>query len=123
MQDPQLPANPPTDVDGAIQTLKSSIMKVLDDGKALDVTCLDVGELCSFTDHMVLATGTSSRHVNALVGQVVDELREQGQRAIGVEGRETSEWVLVDYGDVVVHIMQRDARALYDMDHHITIVH
>ncbi len=96
--------------------LKSQIVEVLEDSKAVDITVLDVAKLCSFTDHMVLASGTSSRHVNALVEHVVDAAKADGLRPIGVEGRETSEWVLVDFGDVVVHVMQKDARAFYDLE-------
>ena len=100
----------------APQELKRTIVDVLEDSKAVDITTLDVAELCSFTDHMVLASGTSNRHVNALVEHVVDGLKAEGVRPIGVEGRETGEWVLVDYGDVVVHVMQKEARAFYDLE-------
>ncbi len=99
-----------------VETLQNRIVDVLEDSKAVDISVLDVADVCSFTDRMVLASGTSNRHVNALVGHVVEELKSEGARPLGVEGRETSEWVLVDYGDVVVHIMQKEARAFYDLE-------
>ncbi len=65
---------------------------------------------------MVLVSGTSNRHVKALVDRVVESARAFGQPALGVEGRETNEWVLVDLGDVVVHVMSREARSFYDLE-------
>ena len=65
---------------------------------------------------MILASGTSNRHVRSLVNRVTEDLKESGVSPLGVEGRETSEWVLVDYGDIVVHVMQAEARSFYDLE-------
>ena len=96
--------------------LEQAIVAALEDGKAVEPVVLDVRQLCSFTDVMVVVTGNTGRHVNALVDRVIEGARLIGERTIGVEGRETNEWVLVDFGDVVVHVMQKDARALYELE-------
>jgi ribosome-associated protein len=70
----------------------------------------------SVTDYMVIASGTSNRHVKALVDQVLESSRARGIPSLGVEGRESHEWVLVDLGDVVVHVMQKEAREFYDLE-------
>ena len=111
-----MPTVSPSNADPSPEQIKQQITDILEDSKAVDVSVLDVAGLCSFTDFMVVASGTSNRHVNALVEHVVEGMKEHEQRPIGVEGRETGEWVLVDYGDVVVHLMQRDARAFYDIE-------
>jgi ribosome-associated protein len=82
--------------------------------KGADV--LDVRELSSVTDYMVVASGTSSRHVKSLANSVLMEAKAQGARPLGVEGAGAGEWVLVDFGDVVVHVMQPATRSFYDLE-------
>ncbi|MFK7731015.1 MAG: ribosome silencing factor [Pseudomonadales bacterium] len=96
--------------------LLSLIESALDDMKAHDVVALDVSSLTDLTDYMVIASGTSNRHVNALAENVELEAKKVGLRAIGVEGKDGSEWVLVDFADVVVHIMQPSIRSFYDLE-------
>ena len=91
-------------------------MQALEDLKGQDIVRLNVSELTSITDYMVLATGTSNRHVKALVDEVIIAAKENGETPLGVEGRETCEWVLLDVGDVVVHVLQKEARAFYDLE-------
>lgn len=88
----------------------------LQDLKAVDIVTLDVLGMTSVTDYMVIATGTSGRHVRALADHVCEALREQGGKPLGVEGLDAAEWVLLDFGDVVVHIMQSEARRFYDLE-------
>lgn len=97
-------------------TLKSLVVEALDELKAQDVVELDVAELTSVTDVMVVASGTSSRHVTALANNVIDKAKEAGSRPLGIEGQQSGEWVLVDLGDVVVHVMMPDTRKLYDLE-------
>ncbi len=88
----------------------------LEELKAIDIRSLDVRELTTVTDYMLLATGTSGRHVRALADEVAEQVRTQGGRPLGTEGLDSAEWVLIDLGDVLVHIMQREAREFYDLE-------
>jgi len=94
----------------------AQILESLDDLKGLEVSTINVTNLSDVTDYMVLASGTSNRHVRSLVNRVTEDLKTSGVRPLGVEGRETSEWVLVDYGDIIVHVMQAEARGFYDLE-------
>lgn len=97
------------------QTLEQ-ILASLEDLKGLDVRTIDVTQISDVTDYMVLASGTSNRHVRSLVDRVTENLKDAGVRPLGVEGKETSEWVLVDYGDIVLHVMQAETRGFYDLE-------
>ncbi len=96
--------------------LAELVAAALDDIKARDTVVLDVRGMTGVTDYMVVSSGTSNRHVKSLASNVVDEAKQKGVRTIGVEGDDTGEWVLVDFGDVVVHVMLPDARAFYDIE-------
>lgn len=95
--------------------LKQLVMDALEDLKARDIAVLDVRETTGVTDYMVVASGTSNRHVKSLADNVEIEAKKQGVRPLGIEGQQT-DWVLVDFGDVVVHVMQPDARSFYDIE-------
>lgn len=99
-----------------VQKLLDNVLGSLDDLKAIDVRSIDVTKFSDVTDWMVLASGTSNRHVRSLVNRVVEDLKATKTQPLGVEGRETSEWVLVDYGDVVLHVMQAETRSFYDLE-------
>ena len=90
--------------------------QALDDLKAVEPVVLDVRELSPVMDWLIVASGTSSRHVKSLSDSVIMKAKEQGVRPIGVEGERVGEWVLVDFGDVVVHVMQPAARSFYDLE-------
>lgn len=92
------------------------VKNALDDMKARDVVVLDVRDMTGVTDYMVVASGTSNRHVKSLANNVIDEAKQQGIKPFGTEGDNVSEWVLVDFGDVVVHAMLPEARAFYDIE-------
>lgn len=97
--------------------LKDMAVSILDDMKAQDVSVLDVSQLTDVTDYMVIASGSSNRHVRSMAGELRDRLRErEGLRPLGVEGEEQGEWVLIDLGDVVVHIMRPQTREYYDLE-------
>ncbi len=91
-------------------------LQALEDGKAVDVKFIDVRKLTSVADYMVIATGRSSRQVKALADHVADAARAVGNKPIGIEGEQASEWVLVDLGDVIVHTMQAEAREFYQLE-------
>ena len=102
------------------QTMQSEeLVKIavaaLEDLKAQDITTIDVRGKTSITDFMVIASGTSSRQVKALVDNVLEKVKEQGIRPLGSEGLEGGEWALLDLGDIVVHVMQVATRPFYDL--------
>lgn len=88
----------------------------LEDVKAQDIVSINVREKTSVTDFMVIASGSSSRHVKSLVDNVLEKVKEQGVRPLGSEGLDTGEWALLDLGDVVVHVMQAATRQFYDLE-------
>jgi len=97
-------------------SLKTLVLDALDDLKAKDVALLDVSRLTSVTDLMVVASGTSTRHVMALANHVVERVKAEGIQPLGVEGEAGADWVLVDLGDLVVHVMLPETRELYDLE-------
>lgn len=92
------------------------VVAVLEDMKAERITQLDVRHLTTITDTMVVATGRSDRHVRAIADELLERCTERAVKPLGVEGAERGEWVLVDLGDVVVHIMLAQVRDFYDIE-------
>ena len=92
------------------------VIDALEEVKAQNITPLDVREITSVADTMVIASGTSNRQVKALADNVVEKAKDAGRQPMGVEGKESGEWVLVDLADVVVHIMQPATREFYDLE-------
>ncbi len=86
------------------------------DKKALDLVALDMTGLVAFTDYFVICTGTSSPHVGAVVESVEKVLASHGVRPKAIEGRRPAHWVLLDYGDLVVHVFDREAREYYELE-------
>lgn len=89
---------------------------VLDERKGLDITVLDVIGKTSITDYMVVVTATSERHAKSLADYVLVEVKEQGFKPLGVEGQQGSDWVLLDLGDVILHVMTAKAREFYQLE-------
>ncbi|WP_207063864.1 ribosome silencing factor [Motiliproteus sp. SC1-56] len=98
------------------EQLIERVEHALEDIKARDVVKLDVRGKSSVTDWMVIASGSSNRHVKAVADAVIKEAKESGVRPLGVEGIDSAEWALVDLGDVVVHVMQPQFRDFYDLE-------
>jgi ribosome-associated protein len=96
--------------------LSQLAVTALEDLKGQSICCINVKKLTAITDYMVIASGRSNTHIKALADTVVKKVKESGQPVAGVEGRLQSEWVLVDAGDVVVHIMMPAMRALYNLE-------
>lgn len=92
------------------------VKDALDDLKAKNITVLDVAELTDVTERMVIADGTSTRHVHSLASHVAQKAKAAGFVPIGVEGQGTTDWTLIDLGGVVVHVMMPQARAFYDLE-------
>lgn len=98
------------------EELTELVLDALDDMKAQNVHVIDVREKTSVTDVMIISTGTSARQVKSQAERVIEKSREKGVRPIGVEGEKEAEWVLVDLGDVVVHVMQPEIRDFYHLE-------
>ena len=96
--------------------LKLLVLAALEDLKGRQVISLDVRQLTDVMDYMVIASGSSNRHVKALAENVTDEAKRRGIPPLGVEGQTAAEWVLVDLGDVVVHVMLPATRDFYDLE-------
>lgn len=101
---------------GTSAALARDLRDALDDGKAVDVQTLEVGKLTVITDYMLIASGRSSRQVRALTDRVLEAGREHGAELLGLEGEREGEWVLVDFGGVICHIMQPDSREFYQLE-------
>ena len=92
------------------------VVAALDELKAVNTVTLDVSGLTDVMDYLVITSGTSNRHVRSLANHVAVEAKQQGVRPLGVEGEDAGEWVLVDFGDVVVHVMLPATRDFYDLE-------
>ncbi len=91
-------------------------LNALNDNKALDISVFDVTNLTTLSDYMIIASGRSSRQVSAIADKVVEAAKENDIQPLGVEGRREGEWVLVDLGDVIVHIMHPQCREYYQLE-------
>ncbi len=98
------------------EQLKTTAIQALEDLKGVDIAAYDVREMTSITDVMLIASGTSDRHVKSLADAVVMACKKAGVVPLGVEGEREGEWVLVDLGDVVVHVMQPRIREFYALE-------
>jgi ribosome-associated protein len=84
--------------------------------KALNPTVLDLRDIATFTDYFIITSGANVRQVQAIADEVVERLKRQGTRAARLEGYQRAEWVLLDYGDLVVHVFEESARRFYDLE-------
>ncbi|WP_372741143.1 ribosome silencing factor [Neptunomonas sp.] len=98
------------------EQLIALVREALDDVKARDIDVIDVRGKSSITDFMLIASGTSKRHVVSLAQAVSDKVKQAGIEPLGTEGQNDGDWVLVDLGELVVHIMMPDARSYYDLE-------
>ncbi len=99
-----------------IRKLQKLAVAALEDIKAKDIEVINTSKVSSMFDRVIIATGDSNRQVKALAKSVHDKVREAGGIVIGIEGEDTGEWVLVDLGDIVVHVMQPAVRAYYNLE-------
>jgi ribosome-associated protein len=97
-------------------SLKAVILGALDDMKALDVKVLDVRDLTDIADYMVIASGTSDRHVRSVAQRVAEKAKEAGSRPHGLEGLKDADWVLIDLNEVIVHVMLPRVREFYGLE-------
>ena len=98
------------------KALQDFVIDKIDDLKGQDIIAIDVKGKSSITDCVIICTGTSTRHVVSIADHVVQESRAAGLLPLGVEGEATADWVVVDLGDVIVHVMQDESRRLYELE-------
>ena len=96
--------------------LKQLVVDALDDIKGQDIVALEVREQTDIADYMVVASGGTARQVKALTDSVLEKAKAAGAKVIGVEGQDTGEWVLIDLGDVIVHVMLPKVRDFYELE-------
>ena len=110
------PAAKPAKLPAEVASLRTQVLDALDDLKAKDVKEIDVRGKTSITDILVIASGTSTRHVKSIADEVVKFAKRAGVMPLGVEGEKEAEWVLVDLGDIVVHVMLPRIREFYGLE-------
>lgn len=98
------------------QELNEILINALEDLKAKDIVSLNVSGLTDVMDTLIIASGTSSRHVKSLASNAVQDAKDRGIAALGVEGLDSGEWVLADFGDTVLHVMLPATRDFYDLE-------
>ena len=96
--------------------LKNIITNVLDSNKALDIVLIDLKNKSSIADYMIIASGTSSRHIQALSEQVFEKFKNNGIQNCKIEGKDSSDWKLVDGIDLIVHIFNPEKRKFYELE-------
>ena len=99
-----------------ISNLKKIILNTLDSNKALDVVSIDLADKSSIADYMIIASGTSSRHIQALSEQVLEKFKSSGIKNCKIEGKESKDWKLIDGIDVIVHIFNPEKRKFYELE-------
>ena len=104
------------DLAQSTQDLEALVMNALDDDKAEDVVAIDLTGKSSVTDVMVIASGRSNRHVGAMADHLVRKLKDAGHGKVAIEGLKTCDWVLIDAGDVIVHLFRPEVRSFYDLE-------
>lgn len=106
---------PDTD-DSAAKALSDHIMSILEEHSAQDTILIDIRGKSSVADYMIVTSGRSNRHVSALSDYVQKSLRTLGHKSLGIEGKEANDWILMDVGDVILHIFRPEVRVFYNLE-------
>jgi ribosome-associated protein len=99
-----------------VQQLHQLVLSTLEESKAVDIKSVDVTGLSPLTDHFVVASGNSTRHVKSMADKLVQAAKARGVQPLGVEGEREAQWILVDLNDIIVHLMLPQARAFYNIE-------
>lgn len=105
-----------TEVQAELDDRILTVLRAAAEKKAIEIVVLDLREVASFTDYFVITSGTNERQVQAISDEVFERLKKAGTSAARVEGRQTAEWILLDYGDLIVHVFDDKARRFYDLE-------
>ncbi len=106
----------PASDDDAAKVLSDHIVSVLDEHSAQDTITIDIRGKSSVADFMIVTSGRSNRHVSALCDYVQKSLKDEGHASLGIEGQEANDWILIDVGDVIVHIFRPEVRVFYNLE-------
>ena len=96
--------------------LDTRVLQILEEIKAVDPVLMDVSGISGFADAMIVVTGTSTRHIRSMHDALVSSMKEMEISLLGVEGKESNDWVLIDLGDLIVHLMRKETREFYDLE-------
>lgn len=99
-----------------VSALRDHIQSSLDDDKAEDIVIINLAGKCDFADYMIVASGRSQRHVSAVASKLADRLKELGCPPLSIEGAEAGEWVLIDAGDIIIHLFHPEKREFYNIE-------
>ncbi|HHF7374615.1 ribosome silencing factor [Legionella bozemanae] len=94
----------------------TKLLQLLDDNQAIDVKVIDVRKQTTITDYMIIASGRSSRHVKAISQKIMEDMKSAGSPAMNCTGLETGDWVLIDFSDFIIHVMQPEYRQYYNLE-------
>jgi len=97
-------------------SILQKVVDVLNDTKAININAIPVSNLTPLTDYMIIATGTSTTHIHALADRILKSLKSLSLKPKGIEGKRGEDWILIDLGDIVVHLMLPQARDFYNLD-------
>ena len=100
----------------SVATIKKNVIEALEDIKGFDIIDLDVRKLTSITDYMIIASASSTRQTRALANNVHDKMKDLNVEIVGIEGEGEGDWVLVDIGDIIIHIMTPTTRAYFNLE-------
>ena len=100
----------------SVATIKKNVIEALEDIKGFDIIDLDVRKLTSITDYMIIASASSTRQTRALANNIQDKMKELNVEVVGIEGEGEGDWVLVDIGDIIIHIMTPTTRAYFNLE-------
>lgn len=103
-------------MESQVEAVRDAAVAALEDAKARDIKVMDVRALTDVTEYMIIATGTSGRHVRSIADKLIEAMKKAGHRPLGSEGVDQGEWVLIDLNEAIVHVMQADVRAFYDLE-------
>lgn len=98
------------------EEIRDAAVDAIESLKGKEIVVLDVRDITGMTDYMIIASGTSNRHVKSMADNVVMELKKRGELPLGVEGETSGDWILVDLGGVIVHVQMPETRAFYDLE-------
>ncbi len=104
-------------MDSKAEAIVKIAVKTLDENKAQDIKALDISEISTLADSFIIASGNSDRQVKALKDYVENKLAKEGYEPLNIEGYDLANWILMDYGDVVIHIFDEESRAYFDLEH------